>query len=134
MHNPEENQNMPPLNTEEIQEQRNDALFHALDKSRKRKKRRIIATVLILLLVVGLVLTVTVSILRRNVRQKFAASDDDVLNYSVKTGTISTVVSGSGILENVDTETIEVPAGVELLEILVENGEAVAEGQLSIEF
>ena len=130
MHNPEENQNMPPLNTEEIQEQRNDALFHALDKSRKRKKRRIIATVLILLLVVGLVLTVTVSILRRNVRQKFAASDDDVLNYSVKTGTISTVVSGSGILENVDTETIEVPAGVELLEILVENGEAVAEGQL----
>ena len=130
MHNPEENQNMPSLNTEETQEQRNDALFHALDKSRKRKKRRIIVTVLILLLVVGLVLTVTVSILQRNVQQKFAASDDDVLNYSVKTGTISTVVSGSGILSNVDTETIEVPAGVELLEILVENGETVAEGQL----
>lgn len=130
MHNQEENQNMPPLNPEDVNEKRNDALFHALDKSRKRKKRKIIITVLVLVLVVAIALAVTVSVLRRNVRQKFAASDDDILSYSVKTGTISTVVSGSGILENVDTEAIEVPAGVELLEILVENGQTVEENQL----
>ena len=130
MQNQEENKNMPALNAEESNEKRNDALFNALDKSRKRKKRKVILTVLILVLVVAIGLAVTVSVLRRNVRQKFAASDDDVLSYSVKTGTISTVVSGSGILENVDTETIEVPTGVELIEILVENGETVEEGQL----
>lgn len=130
MNHQEENQTIPPLSREETMEQRNDALFHALDKSRKQKKRKIILTVLILVAVIALALVVTVSTLQRNVRQKFAASDDDVLSYSVKTGTISTLVSGSGTLSNVDTETIEVPAGVELTEILVENGDTVEEGQL----
>ena len=130
MRKQEEKQNVPAQNAEEAMEQRNDALFKALDKSRKQKKRRIITTVLVLVLIVGIILTVTVSILRRNVQQKFGPSGDDVLSHSVKTGTISTMVSGSGILSNVDSETIEGPAGVELLEILVENGETVAEGQL----
>ena len=130
MQNQEENKNMPALNAEEANEKRNDALFKALDKSRKRKKRKILITVLVLVLVVAIGLAVTVSVLRRNVRQRFASSDEDVQSYSVKTGTISTLVSGSGILENVDTETIEVPAGVELIEVLVENGESVEEGQL----
>ena len=116
--------------TENAMEQRNDALFKALDKSRKQKKRRIITTVLFLVLVVGIGLAITVSVLRRNVQQKYGPSADDVLSHKVATGTISTVVSGSGILENVDTETVEVPAGVELLEILVENGQTVTEGQL----
>lgn len=119
-----------PAGGESANEKRNDALFEALGKSRKRKKRRIILTVLVLILLVGIILTVTVSVLRRNVRQKYASSGDDVLSHTVSTGTISTVVSGSGILTNEDTETIEVPAGVELTEILVENGQTVAEGQL----
>lgn len=126
----DEMNNMPRLPQEEAMEQRNDALFKALDKSRKQKKRRIITTVLVLLLVVGIALAVTVSVLRQNVQQKFGPSADDVLSHNIQTGTISTLVSGSGILSNVDAETIEVPAGVELLEILVENGETVKEGQL----
>lgn len=126
----DEKQTMPQISADEAMEQRNDALFKALDKSRKQKKRKIITTVLILLLVVGIGLAITVSVLRRNVQQKFGPSADDVLSHKVTTGTISTVVSGSGILENVDTETVEVPAGVELLEILVENGQTVEEGQL----
>ena len=126
----EEKLNQASRNPEAAQEQRNDALFKALDKSRKQKKRKIIITVLVIVLVVAIALVVTVSVLRRNVRQKFAASDDDILSYSVKTGTISTLISGSGILSNVDTEVIEVPAGVELTEILVENGQTVKEGQL----
>lgn len=126
----DEKQNISQVPAEEAMEQRNDALFKALDKSRKQKKRRIITTVLVLILVVGIGLAITVSILRRNVQQKFGPSADDVLTHKVATGTISTVVSGSGILENVDTETVEVPAGVELLEILVENGQTVTKGQL----
>lgn len=118
--------NMP----EETLEQRNDALFKALDKSRKQKKRRIIITVLVLLLVVGIALSITVSVLRQNVQQKFGPSADDVLTHSIQTGTISTLVSGNGTLANVDTKVIEVPAGVDLLDILVENGETVTEGQL----
>lgn len=130
MRKQDEQQTQPSSNPTETMEQRNDALFTALDKSRKRRKRKILLTVLVLILLVGIALSLTVGALRRNVQRKFAVSDEDVLHYSVKTGTISTVVSGSGTLENVDTETIEVPAGVELLEILVENGETVTEGQL----
>lgn len=109
---------------------RDDALFEALGKSKKRKKRKILLTVLILVVVIAIVLVAAVSILQRRVRQQFALSDEDVLSHSVQTGTISTVVSGSGILSNVDAETITVPDGVELTEILVENGDTVEEGQL----
>lgn len=109
---------------------RDDALFEALGKSRKRKKRRIILTIVSILLIAAIVLTVVVSSLQRSIRQKFAASDDEVLSYQVKTGTISTLVSGSGMLTNVDTEVIELPTGVELTEILVSNGDIAEEGQL----
>lgn len=111
-------------------QKRDDALFEALGKSRKRRKRQIIITIVSILLIAAVVLTVVVSSLQRSVRQKFASSSDDVLNYVVKTGTISTLVSGSGMLTNVDTEVIELPTGVELTEVLVSNGDTVEENQL----
>lgn len=109
---------------------RDDALFDALGKSKKQKKRRFLRTILIIIAIVAVVLVVGVSILRQHVRNRFASFDADVLSETVKTGTISTVVSGNGILANVDTETITVPSGVELTEILVENGDSVTENQL----
>ena len=121
--NPEKKQTLQDVS-------RDDALFDALSKTRKRRKQRILVTVMILTLAAAVILTAAVSILRRNVRQKFAASHEDVISHQVQTGTISTLVSGGGILENVDTETVTVPGGVELTEILVENGDTVKEGQL----
>ena len=109
---------------------RDDALFDALGKSKKAKKRKLLRTVLVILIIVAVVLIAAVSILRRQVRDRFAAFDTDILSEAAKTGTISTVVSGTGTLTNVDAETVSVPTGLELTEILVENGDAVAEGQL----
>lgn len=109
---------------------KDEALFEALGKSKKKKKRKIIRTVVILVLVIAIVLVVGVSVLQRRVREQFASGAGEVLSYEATTGTISTVVSGSGTLQNVDTETVTVPSGVDVTEILVGFGDAVEAGDL----
>lgn len=111
-------------------ESRDDALFEALGKSKKRRKRKILLTVLIIVLLIAVVLAVGVNILQRQVREQFGSRAGEVLSAQAERGTISTVVSGSGMLTNVDTEVLSVPSGVEVTEILVEYGDSVEEGDL----
>lgn len=110
--------------------QKDDALFDALGKQKKKRRRKIIRTIIIVVLVLVIALVAGVSILQRRVREQFASSSTEVLSYEASTGTISTVVSGSGTLTNVDTEEITVPSGVELREILVGVNDAVEEGDI----
>lgn len=109
---------------------KDEALFEALGKSKKRKKKRIIRTIISIVLILAIVLISGVNILQRRVRQEFAMGDVEVISFEVTTGTISTVVSGSGTLQNVDTETVVLPDGVELTDTLVRYGDAVEEGEL----
>ena len=88
---------MPSVN------QKDDALFEALGKSKKKKRRKIVRTVISIVLIAALVLVIGVTVLQRRVREEFASQDLEILSYEVVTGTISTVVSGSGTLQNVDT-------------------------------
>ncbi len=111
-------------------EQRDDALFEALGKSKKRKKRKIIITVVSIVLVLAIIAVVGVSILQKKVREEFASSSGEVLSYEVSTGTISTVVSGSGTLTDEDLEEILVPEGVEVTEILIKTNDAITEGDV----
>ena len=126
------NPKQPQIQTDSaVQPQaKDDALFEALGASKRAKKRKIITMVVAIIAVIALVLIVGVSILQRQVRQKFASSDDEVLNAAAERGTISTLVSGSGMLLNVDTEVITVPYGVVVTETLVEFGDTVEEGSL----
>ncbi len=110
--------------------QKDDALFEALGKTKKKKKRRIARTIIIIVLVLAIVLVAAVGILQRRVRERFASDIGEVLEYVATTGTISTLVSGSGTLSNVDTETVCLPEGVEIRERLVDVGDIVAEGDL----
>lgn len=107
-----------------------DALFEALNQSKKAKKRKRIRTVIVILAVLAVVLIAGVSVLRAQVREQFVTSKEEILSAQAQRGSISTVVSGSGVLLNVDTETISVPDGVEVTEILVEYGDSVEEGDL----
>ena len=115
---------METLNT------RDDALFEALNQSRKAKKRKLVKTIVTIVAILAVVLIAGVSILRRQVREQFGGSGEEVLSEQAERGTISTVVSGSGMLLNVDTETISVPSGVEVTEILVAYGDTVEEKDL----
>lgn len=109
---------------------RDEALFQVLNRNKKAKKRKLILTVSIILAIVAVVLVVGVSILRRQVRQQFGGTGEEVLSEQVTRGTISTVVSGSGMLTNVDTEVVSLPSDVEITEILVEFGDTVEKGDL----
>lgn len=116
-------QEMPSL-------ERDDALFEALGNNKKRKKRKIILTVVSILLVLAMIAIVGVGSLRRRVREQFGAGRGEVLSYAASTGSISTVVSGSGNLTDVDLESIKLPDGVAVLEVKVKRNEAIAKGDI----
>jgi len=110
--------------------QHSEELFETLSKNKKRKRRRLLRTVLIVIAVIAAILVGLVFYLRHRVEQRFAAAAAEVLRYEVQTGTIHTVVSGSGTLTQVDVEDIAVPAGVEITEVLAENRDSVKKGDI----
>ena len=110
--------------------QRDDALFEALGKNKKRKRRKIIITVVSIVLVLAIIAVAGVSILQRRVREQFASNQGEVLSHEVTTGSISTVVSGSGSLTDVDLNSITVPEGVEITEIKVKTNQSVTRGDI----
>ena len=110
--------------------QRDDALFEVLGKNKKRRKRRIIVTVVSIVLVLAMIAVVGVSFLQRRVREQFASNQGEVLSYEVTTGSISTVVSGSGSLTDVDLNSITVPEGVEITEVKVKTNQAIVKGDI----
>ena len=110
--------------------QRDDALFETLGKNKKRKRRKIIITVVSIVLVLAIIAVVGVSFLQRRVREQFASNQGEVLSYEASTGSISTVVSGSGSLTDVDLDSITVPEGVEITEVKVKTNQSVARGDI----
>ena len=109
---------------------KDDALFEALGKNKKRRRRRSLITVVSIVAVLAITGVVGVAALQRKVRQEFASSSGEVLSHIVSTGTISTVVSGSGSLTDVDLNAITVPEGVEITEVLVKANDTVAVGDI----
>ena len=112
----------------QTQAQGDDALFETLNKNKKRKKRKIIITVVSIVLVLAIVAVAGVSLLQKKVREQFASQSGEVLSHTVTTGTIRTVVSGSGSLTAEDLESITVPEGVEITEVMVKANAQVEQG------
>ena len=112
---------------------RDNALFEELDRKKKKRKRRILRSVIIALLFLALSLTATVVVLRRQVRKNFAPGVENAVSYEASLGSISTSVSGSGSLTDVDLEEISVPAGVEITEVVAEANSKVSEGDILAE-
>jgi len=112
------------------QNQRADALFETLSKNKKLRRRRVIRTVLITVGIIAAILIATVILLTKRVEKRFAAAAADVQTYQVTTGTIHTIVSGSGVLTEEDLEEITVPSGVEVNEVMVDAGDSVKKGDL----
>ena len=83
-----------------------------------------------IVLVVAILAVIGVSFLQKQVREQFATSSGEVLAHEVTTGSISTVVSGSGSLTDVDLNSITVPEGVEITEVKVKTNQAIAKGDI----
>ena len=71
-----------------------------------------------------------VSFLQQKVREEYASGQGEVLSYDVTTGSISTVVSGSGSLTDVDLTSVTVPEGVEITDVLVKTNQTIAKGDI----
>ncbi len=109
---------------------RDEELFDSLSKAKKRKKRRIVFTVISIVLIAAVALTFTVMKLRKKVDTKFNEDKDEVISAQVKTGSISTTVSGSGTLANVDIKQLHIPKGVDVDEVPVSVNDKVEKGDI----
>ena len=117
--------------SEEVKNMQNggdEELFEKLNAEKKRKRRRTIRVALIILLAVVGAVALGMRALRRQVEENLAASAPQVQSYAASRGSVSTTVSGSGVLESVDERQLTVPYGVELGEIVVSAGDSVKAG------
>ena len=114
----------------DVQQRSGEELFERLNWEKKQRRRKVVRTIIIVIAVIAVALVLLVLSLRRSVEKKFAAAEKEVLTYEVKPGTIHTLVTGSGVLAQVDEEEIKVPAGVEIDEVFPEAGDLVTEGEL----
>ena len=115
------------------EEERDQALFDAIGKDKKRKKRRAWITAVVIVALVAAGLTAAVLYGQKKVREQMGNmnySPDQVVAYTVDTGSVNTTVTGSGLLSDVDTEKITLPKGVTVDKLLVKVGEKVEEGDI----
>jgi len=110
--------------------ERGDALFEQLNKNKQKKKRKTLRTVLIVILVIAVALVAGFNYMQKQVDEYFDAMANNVRSYAATLGTINTTVTGSGVLKEMDLETIEVPSGVEIMEVLVETDDLVNQGDV----
>lgn len=112
------------------QSRRSEELFETLNKNKKKRRRKVIRTVLIVLVLIAAAAVTGVLYLRNQVRERFTSAAAEVESYEVTTGSIHTLVAGSGTLTQVDLEDITVPSGVEITEVLVESRDTVEAGDI----
>ena len=93
---------------------RDEALFTALDKGKKKKRIKRIITVLVIVAMIAIALVLAVRHLQARVREAVSSQSAAVLTWTVAYGTVNTTVSGSGSISDVDAEDISVPDGVEI--------------------
>ena len=111
-------------------EQHTDELFASLNEAKQAKQRARRKKLLIVLAVVAVALIAAVLLLRAAVTSRFGSEAAEVLSYEATISTISTTVSGSGSLTQVDSETITVPSDVEITDILVKRGDSMTQGDV----
>lgn len=108
---------------------RDQALFASLQREKQRKKRRRIIVTVSIVVVLALAIFFGVRAAKKKVREAVGSMKaPTVSEATVTTGSISTTVSGSGMLTDADTQQIVLPKGVKLEKILVKAGETVKKG------
>ena len=108
---------------------RDQALFASLQREKQRKKRRRIIVTVSIVVVLALAIFFGVRAAKKKVSEAVGSRNAPTVSEAiVTTGSISTTVSGSGILTDADTQQIVLPKGVKLEKILVKAGETVKKG------
>ena len=111
---------------------RDQQLFDAIERQKKRKRIRRTVVLLVILALVAGGLYAAVRYGRAKVSEQVSSMSSNTVSvesYTVNTGSVITTVSGSGQLTDADTEQLRLPEGVKVDEVLVYVGQEVAEGE-----
>lgn len=111
-------------------QRKDDALFNALNQAKKKKRRRRLITILVVVAVVAAAAVLGINYLRKKVDARMSILDTAVLNAAAEYGNVSTRVSGSGTIEDVDTEQVTVPKGVKIEKVIVKSNNTLKEGDV----
>ena len=108
---------------------RDQALVASIRREKQRKKRRRIIVTVSIVVVLALAIFFGVRAAKKKVSEAVGSMKAPTVSEAiVTTGSISTTVSGSGMLTDADTQQIVLPKGVKLEKILVKAGETVKKG------
>lgn len=94
-------------------------------KTKKKSKAPWILGAAVLAVIAAAALQLTQS--QRNIQD---STNSSIRSAAVETGTITTVVSGSGILQSLEAEEETIPSGAEINDILVVPGQHVSQGDI----
>ena len=96
---------------------------------RRKRGRKALVTVLIILAVLIVAGAVTVKLLRDRVTEAYGQKNTtEILTATVSRGSISTTISGSGVLSQQEATSVSVPSGVAVQTVRFEVGDTVKEG------
>lgn len=112
------------------EKQKDDLLFETKSREQKKKKHGKLLRTVIILILAAAALVWGAARLTRRVEKYVQESGDSVKTATVEYGAVNATVTGSGPIEDVDPEDISVPAGVEILDVLVESGDKVEKGDI----
>lgn len=102
-----------------------------MNAAKKLEKKRKLVRILVIIAAVLILLTAAVITLRTQVTKRFAVmSTDDIKTANVTVGSISSTVSGSGYLADMDIEDMELYNSVDVLKTVVQAGDKVKKGDV----
>ena len=105
-------------------------LFEAIGRDRKKRRRKavIIAAAVVLLIAIAIVIGVRAG--RSRIDQMVSENElNKPVSVIAEQGNVTTTVSGKGRLTDAETEKLALPAGAEIEEIMVSEGEKLQKGQ-----
>lgn len=111
-------------------EKTDNILFEKIQKEKRKKRRKKLLRVLLIITAVFVLLTVLGASLKDRVDNFVLENSMAVETATVARGSVNTVVTGSGTIQDLDPETVSVPGGVEIEKVLAESNQKVEEGDL----
>ena len=105
-------------------------LFEAIGRDRKKRRRKAVIIAIAVVLLIAIAIVIGVRAGRSRIVQMVSENElNKPVSVIAEQGNVTTTVSGKGRLTDAETEKLTLPAGAEIEEIVVSEGEKLQKGQ-----
>ena len=105
-------------------------LFEAIGRDRKKRRRKAVIIAIAVVLLIAIAIVIGVRAGRSRIDQMVSENElNKPVSVIAEQGNVTTTVSGKGRLADAETEKLTLPAGAEIEEIVVSEGEKLQKGQ-----